>query len=40
MSAPADGVLTGDLAAIRDDPSIGVVAELMGGIDPARFPVR
>jgi homoserine dehydrogenase len=36
MSAPADGVLTGDLAAIRDDPSIGVVAELMGGIDPAR----
>ena len=36
MSAPGDGVLTGDLAAIRDDPSIGVVAELMGGIDPAR----
>ena len=35
-SAPGDGVLTTDLAAIRDDPSIGVVAELMGGIDPAR----
>ena len=35
-SSPADGVLTTDFAAIRDDPSIGVVAELMGGIDPAR----
>ena len=35
-SAPADGVLTTDFAAIRDDPSIGVVAELMGGIEPAR----
>ncbi len=35
-SAPGDGVLTTDIAAIRDDPSIGVVAELMGGIDPAR----
>ena len=34
--APGDGVLTTDFAAIRDDPSIGVVAELMGGIDPAR----
>ena len=32
---PADGVLTTDFAAIRDDPSIGVVAELMGGIEPA-----
>ena len=35
-SAPADGVLTTDFVAIRDDPSIGVVAELMGGIEPAR----
>jgi len=35
-AAPADGVLTTDFAAIRDDPSIGVVAELMGGIEPAR----
>jgi homoserine dehydrogenase len=30
----ADGVLTTDLAAIRDDPSITVVAEVMGGVDP------
>ena len=30
------GVLTTDAAAIRDDPSIGVVAEVMGGIEPAR----
>jgi homoserine dehydrogenase len=34
-SAP-DGVLTTEFAAIRDDPTIGVVGELMGGIDPAR----
>jgi len=34
-STPAEGVLTTDFAAIRDDPSIAVVAELMGGIDPA-----
>jgi homoserine dehydrogenase len=30
------GVLTTDAAAIRDDPSIAVVAEVMGGIEPAR----
>ena len=36
QSAPADGVLTTDFATVRDDPSIGVVAELMGGIEPAR----
>jgi homoserine dehydrogenase len=30
------GVLTTDFSAIRDDPAIGVVAELMGGIEPAR----
>ncbi|MBW3593790.1 MAG: homoserine dehydrogenase [Actinobacteria bacterium] len=34
---PAEpGVLTTDFAAIRDDPSIAVVAEVMGGIEPAR----
>jgi homoserine dehydrogenase len=31
----APGVLTTDPAAVRDDPSIGVVAEVMGGIEPA-----
>ena len=34
--AAGDGVLTADFSAIRDDPEIGVVAELMGGIEPAR----
>ena len=34
--APADGVLTTDFAAVRDDPEIAVVAEVMGGIEPAR----
>ena len=33
--APDPGVLTSDFAAIRDDPSIAVVAEVMGGVDPA-----
>jgi homoserine dehydrogenase len=33
--APEDGVLTTDFAAIRDDDSIAVVAEVMGGLDPA-----
>ncbi len=33
--APDPGVLTTDFAAIRDDPSIAVVAEVMGGLDPA-----
>jgi len=32
---PADGVLTSDFADIRDDPSIAVVAEVMGGVEPA-----
>ena len=32
---PGHGVLTTDLATIRDDPSIAVVAEVMGGTDPA-----
>jgi homoserine dehydrogenase len=33
--APAPDVLTSDFAAVRDDPSIGVVAEVMGGLEPA-----
>ncbi|HVW89642.1 MAG TPA: homoserine dehydrogenase [Gaiellaceae bacterium] len=32
---PSDGVLTSDFAEIADDPSIAVVAEVMGGLDPA-----
>src|SRR5262249_13215027 len=32
--APAAGVLTTDFASIRDDPEIGVVAEVMGGLEP------
>ena len=31
---PAEGVLTTDFADIRDDPSIALVAEVMGGLDP------
>ncbi len=31
-----DGVLTHDAAAVVDDPSIDVVVELIGGIEPAR----
>ena len=30
-----EGVLTADFAEIRDDSSIALVAELMGGLDPA-----
>jgi homoserine dehydrogenase len=30
------GLLTTDFARLRDDPSISVVAEVMGGIDPTR----
>jgi homoserine dehydrogenase len=33
---PGDGVLTQDFAAIRDDPEIAVVAEVIGGIEPAQ----
>ena len=36
----ADGILTTDFAAIRDDPSVDVVAEVMGGLDPAGGYVR
>jgi homoserine dehydrogenase len=32
--AAAEGVLTDDFAAIRDDPSIALVAEVMGGVEP------
>jgi homoserine dehydrogenase len=32
---PRAGVLTDDFAEIADDPSIAVVAEVMGGLDPA-----
>ncbi len=31
--APAAGVLTTDFAAIRDDPEVAVVAEVMGGVE-------
>ena len=31
---PGDGILTADFASIRDDPEIGVVAEVMGGLEP------
>jgi homoserine dehydrogenase len=36
----ADDVLTTDFASIRDDPSINVVAEVMGGLEPAGGYVR
>jgi homoserine dehydrogenase len=40
-SFPApDGVLTTDFAVVRDDPSVDVVAEVMGGIEPAGRYVR
>jgi homoserine dehydrogenase len=34
--AEPDGLLTTDFARLRDDPSISVVAEVMGGIEPTR----
>src|SRR5215471_3146110 len=37
---PGKGVLTDDFAALRDDPRIDVVAEVMGGVDPAGGYVR
>ena len=33
---PRPGLLTDDFSAIRDDPSIAVVAEVMGGVSPTR----
>ncbi|HEY2371344.1 MAG TPA: homoserine dehydrogenase [Gaiellaceae bacterium] len=38
--AAEDGVLTDDFATLRDDPAIDVVAEVMGGLDPAGSYVR
>jgi len=38
--APDEGVLTDDFAALRDDSRVDVVAELMGGIEPAGGYVR
>ncbi len=38
--APDPGILTTDFAEIRDDPSIAVVAEVMGGLEPAGGYVR
>ena len=35
-SSPRAGLLTSDFAAIRDDPTITVVAEVMGGVEPTR----
>ena len=31
-----DGVLTTDIADVLDDPSIAIVAEVMGGVEPDR----
>ena len=33
--APDAGVLTDDFAAVRDDPAVQLVAEVMGGVEPA-----
>jgi len=38
--SPDDGVLTTDFAELRDDPRVDVVAEVMGGLDPAGTYVR
>ena len=35
-TAAPDGLLTTDFAALRDDPDIRVVAEVMGGVEPTR----
>ena len=35
-TAAPDGLLTADFAAVRDDPDIRVVAEVMGGVEPTR----
>jgi homoserine dehydrogenase len=37
---PGDGVLTDDFAALRDDPRVDIVAEVMGGVEPAGGYVR
>ena len=38
--AVGDGVLTTDFADVRDDPAVDVVAEVMGGLEPAGEYVR
>jgi homoserine dehydrogenase len=38
--APSDGVLTTDFDAIVNDPAVDVVAEVMGGLEPAGGYVR
>ena len=38
--APGDDVLTADFATLRDDSRVDVVAEVMGGVDPAGGYVR
>jgi homoserine dehydrogenase len=38
--APEPGLLTDDFAVLRDDPGIAVVAEVMGGVEPAGTYVR
>jgi homoserine dehydrogenase len=38
--SPGDDVLTHDFAALRDDPRVDVVAEVMGGVEPAGGYVR
>jgi homoserine dehydrogenase len=37
---PGEGVLTTDFAAVRDEPAVTVVAEVMGGLEPAGGYVR
>ncbi|HET7354346.1 MAG TPA: homoserine dehydrogenase [Gaiellaceae bacterium] len=37
---PGDDVLTDDFTTLRDDPRVDVVAEVMGGLDPAGGYVR
>jgi homoserine dehydrogenase len=38
--APDEGVLTTDFAELRDDPRVDVIAEVMGGLEPAGTYVR
>jgi homoserine dehydrogenase len=38
--APGEGVLTDDFASLRDDPRVDIVAEVMGGVEPAGGYVR
>jgi homoserine dehydrogenase len=38
--APGEGVLTDDFASLRDDPRLDIVAEVMGGVEPAGGYVR